>query len=60
MQSIENEMFPPSEAELNEIIAKLKQRLEDERYSEDWKSLHEELQKREQQLKEIIIKNNAL
>ncbi|WP_018675514.1 hypothetical protein [Riemerella columbina] len=60
MQSIENEMFPPSEAELNEIIAKLKQRLEDERYSEDWKNLHEELQKREQQLKELIIKNNAL
>lgn len=60
MQSIENEMFPPSEAELNIIIAKLKQRLEDEYYEDEWKSLDEELKKREQQLKELIIKNNAL
>lgn len=60
MQSIENEMFPPSEVELNKIIAELKRRLENERYEDEWKSLDEELKKREQQLKELIIKNNAL
>ncbi|MCU7539562.1 hypothetical protein [Riemerella anatipestifer] len=35
-ESIGNEFFPPTEEELNEIIAELKRRLEDESYEEEW------------------------
>ncbi|MCW0509487.1 hypothetical protein [Riemerella anatipestifer] len=50
-ESIGNEFFPPTEEELNEIIAELKRRLEDESY--------EELLFRQRQLKETI-KNNEI
>ncbi|MFX1793029.1 hypothetical protein JZ905_09500 [Riemerella anatipestifer] len=59
-ESIGNEFFPPSEEELNEIIAELKRRLEDESYEEEWVKIHEELLFRQRQLKETIIKNNAI
>lgn len=48
-----NEMFPPSEDELKEIIAGLKARLEDDAYQEDWIKIHDELLFREKQLKEL-------
>lgn len=47
-----NEMFPPSEDELKEIIAGLKARLEDDAYQEEWIKIHDELMFREKQLKE--------
>ncbi|MBT0527101.1 hypothetical protein JZ949_10140 [Riemerella anatipestifer] len=58
-ESIGNEFFPPSEEELNEIIAELKRRLEDESYEEEWVKIHEELLFRQRQLKETI-KNNEI
>ncbi|MEJ8591496.1 hypothetical protein JSO54_09640 [Riemerella anatipestifer] len=59
-ESIGNEFFPPTEEELKEIIAELKRRLEDESYEEEWVKIHEELLFRQRQLKETIIKNNAI
>lgn len=48
-----NEMFPPSEDELKEMIAGLKARLEDDAYQEEWIKIHDELMFREKQLKEL-------
>ena len=55
-----DEMFPPNEEELEQIIRGLKARLEDDSYQEEWVKIHDELMHRENQLKEITIKNNAL
>lgn len=55
-----NEFFPPTEEELQKIIAGLKARLEDDAYQEEWIKIHDELMFREKQLQELIIKNNAL
>lgn len=55
-----SEMFPPTEKELEEIIAGLKAQLEDDRYQEDWIKIHDELMFREKQLKNLIITNNTL
>ena len=55
-----NEFFPPDEEELQQIIAGLKARLEDDAYQEEWIKIHDELMFREKQLQELIIKNNAL
>ena len=55
-----NEFFPPTEAELEAIINELQQKLEDERYEEEWIKLHDELLFRQKQLHELTIKNNAL
>ena len=49
-----NEMFPPSEDELKEIIAGLKARLEDDAYQEEWIKIHDELLFRQKQLKELL------
>ncbi|WP_169712638.1 hypothetical protein [Epilithonimonas caeni] len=46
-------MFPPTEQELNDIIAVLKARLEDDAYQEEWIKIHDELLFRQKQLKEI-------
>ena len=54
------EMFPPDEKELEEIIAGLKAKLEDDSYQEEWIKIHDELMFREKQLRELTIKNNAL
>ena len=54
------EFFPPTEAELEEMIKTLKARLEDEKYQDDWKQLYEDLEFRQKQLKKLIIQNNAL
>lgn len=55
-----NEMFPPDEKELKEIIKGLKARLEDDAYQEEWIKIHDELMFREKQLKELTITNNEL
>jgi len=55
-----NEIFPPTQEELEQIIKGLKSRLEDESYQEEWVKIHDELMNRENQLKELIIDNNAL
>lgn len=47
------EFFPPTKEELKEIIAKLEAMLEDERYSEEWQTLAEQLKEKRQQLKEL-------
>ena len=55
-----NEFFPPTEEEFEAMIKELKARLEDEKYQDDWKQLYEELEFRQNQLKKLIIQNNAL
>ncbi len=55
-----NEIFPPTEKELEAIIKEIKARLEDEKYQDNWKELYEELEFRQKQLKNLIIQNNAL
>ena len=55
-----NQMFPPTEKELEEIIAVLKARLEDDSYQEEWVKIHDELLFRQNQLKNLTITNNAL
>ena len=54
------EFFPPTEDELEEIIKELKARLEDKKHEENWIKIHDELLYRQKQLQEIIIKNNSL
>ncbi|WP_180982814.1 hypothetical protein [Chryseobacterium scophthalmum] len=55
-----DEMFPPTAEELEQIIKGLKARLEDDSYQEEWFKINDELMYRENQLKELIIENNAL
>ncbi|TDX86211.1 hypothetical protein [Epilithonimonas xixisoli] len=55
-----SEMFPPTEKELEDIIAGLKARLEDDSYQEEWIKIHDELLFRQNQLKNLTITNNAL
>ncbi len=55
-----NEFFPPTEDELEAMIKELKARLENEKYQDEWKQLFEELEFRQNQLKKLIIQNNAL
>ena len=54
------EFFPPTEAELEQIILALMTKLEDFRYQDEWVELSEQLKEKEDQLKKLIIKNNAL
>ncbi len=53
-------MFPPTEKELEDIIAGLKARLEDDSYQEEWVKIHDELMFRENQLRKLIITNNTI
>lgn len=55
-----NEFFPPTEAELEKIIAALKARLQDPAYEDEWIQINAELIRRETQLQTLIIQNNAL
>ena len=55
-----NEFFPPTETELEEMIFILKKKLENEKYSDEWDKLAEELEKREEQLQQLILLNNIL
>ena len=48
-----DEFFPPTEAELKEIISTLKKQLEDDRYQEDWIKIHDELMYRQKQLQKL-------
>lgn len=48
-----NEIFPPTEQELEEMIYTLQKQLEDERYRDEWKELHEELKEKERQLQQL-------
>ena len=54
------EFFPPTEEELEAMIKELKAQLENEKYQDNWKQIYEELEFRQNQLKNLIIKNNAL
>lgn len=56
----QNEFFPPTQQELEEMIFTLTKKLEDERYRDEWEDLAEQLKEKEQQLQELIIKDNAL
>jgi hypothetical protein len=55
-----NEFFPPTEQELEQIIKTLKARLEDDSYQEEWVKIHDELLFREKQLRDLTITNNTL
>lgn len=48
-----NEMFPPTQEELEKMIDTLQKKLEDERYSSEWEELHEELKEKEKQLEQL-------
>lgn len=56
----EQEFFPPTQEELEEIIKELKKKLEDERYSDEWKELADVLKQKEEQLRQLIIKDNVI
>lgn len=56
----QNDFFPPTQQELEEMIYTLSKKLEDDRYSDEWEDLAEQLKEKEQQLQELIIKDNAL
>lgn len=56
----EQEFFPPTQEELEEIIKELKKKLEDERYSDEWKELADVLKQKEEQLRQTIIKDNVI
>ncbi|AZI53873.1 hypothetical protein EIB75_10790 [Epilithonimonas vandammei] len=58
--TMSNEFFPPTEQELEEIIEGLRARLEDDSYQDEWPEINKELTRREIQLHELTIKNNAL
>lgn len=49
----QNEFFPPTQQELEEMIYTLTKKLEDERYRDEWPELHEELKEKEKQLEEL-------
>lgn len=49
----QHEFFPPTEKELEEIIAKMKAKLEDERYSDEWKKLLPEYEQKVKELEEL-------
>lgn len=55
-----NEFFPPTEPELEQMIATLKKQLEDPKFEEDWKTLFLELEERENQLKQLTIQNYTI
>lgn len=56
----QNEFFPPTQEELEEMIYTLTKKLEDEPYRDEWEDLAEQMKEKEQQLQELIIKDNAL
>lgn len=56
----QNDFFPPTQQELEEMIFTLTKKLEDERYRDEWEDLAEQLKEKEKQLQELIIKDNAL
>lgn len=47
-------MFPPTVAELEEMIFVLIKKLEDEKYRDDWEELAEELKEKEKQLEQLL------
>lgn len=52
------EFFPPTQQELEEIINILQKKLEDERFKDEWEELNEELKEKENQLNELLEKQN--
>gem|GEM_PF-1163618 len=55
-----NEMFPPDEEELEEIIAGLKEKMNDAESQLEYDEYKLQLQQREKQLQQLIITNNTL
>lgn len=47
------EIFPPTKEELEEMIHALQKKLEDERYRDEWKSIHQEMERRKRELDNI-------
>lgn len=54
------EMFPPTETELEQMIATLKSQLEDPLFEDDWKTIYQELEERQNQLKQLTIQNYTI
>ena len=55
-----NELFPPTEAELQEIISELEAKLSNESHETEWHELAETLKEKSTQLKTLILQNNHL
>lgn len=55
-----NEMFPPTQQELEEMIYELTKKLENEKHQDEWEDLAEKREELEKRLQELIIKDNAL
>lgn len=48
------EIFPPTQQELEEMIYELTKKLEDERYREEWQELAEKREELEKQLENLL------
>lgn len=55
-----NEMFPPTQEDLEKFIRSLKARLEDDSFQNEWSQINKELIEKEKQLQALIIKDNIL
>lgn len=55
-----NEMFPPTQEELEQIIKGLRSRLQDDSYQDEWIRINTELIEKEKQLQQLIINENIL
>ena len=58
--TMSSEFFPPTEAELEEMIKSLEARLNDDSYQDEWTEINEQLKVKQQQLQDLIITNNLL
>ncbi len=49
----QNEFFPPTQQELEEMIYELTKKLENEKYQDEWEDLAEKREELEKQLEEL-------
>lgn len=54
------EMFPPTQQELEEMIYELTKKLEDERYKDEWPEYAEKREELEKQLEELKNEEGVL
>lgn len=55
-----NQFFPPTEAELDEMILKVQKQMENAENQQEYDQLHDQLKDLRNQRQQLIIKNNAL
>ena len=55
-----NEFFPPTEAELDDMIKDIQKKMETAEDRAEYDKLHDKLKELRQQKQQLIIQNNAL